>query len=308
MKDLLVGSTGFVGKNLLETHFFSAQCHSKDVVQYYQSKPDLCIYAGVPSAMYVANSNPEKDYSIVKQAMENIRGIGAKKIVLISTVAVYHETKSVDENCLIKIEKLSAYGRNRAILEKWIRKEFPNSTIIRLPALYGNGLKKNFLYDLKTIIPKILTQERYCSLSHINKGIMANYKKRSDGFFELRDNTSKEELYSFFKKSEFNALSFTDSRSIFQFYPLQNLWTDINKILLEDIKTINLVTPPISVRELFYKVTGNYSWENQLTSYYDYDIRTIYAKLFGQKEYYICSKEDEIKGIVYFMKNWKAYN
>ena len=97
MKDLLVGSTGFVGKNLLETHFFSAQCHSKDVVQYYQSKPDLCIYAGVPSAMYVANSNPEKDYSIVKQAMENIRGIGAKKIVLISTVAVYHETKSVDE-------------------------------------------------------------------------------------------------------------------------------------------------------------------------------------------------------------------
>ena len=45
--DLLVGSTGFVGGNLLAKHTFAAACHSSDITAQYGTRPDLCVYAGV---------------------------------------------------------------------------------------------------------------------------------------------------------------------------------------------------------------------------------------------------------------------
>ena len=43
--DLLVGSTGFVGGNLLASHPFAAACHSSDVAQAYGSR-SLCVCGG----------------------------------------------------------------------------------------------------------------------------------------------------------------------------------------------------------------------------------------------------------------------
>ena len=59
--DLLVGSTGFVGGNLLAKHTFAAACHSSDITAQYGTRPDLCVYAGVPAAMFLANADPEAD-------------------------------------------------------------------------------------------------------------------------------------------------------------------------------------------------------------------------------------------------------
>ena len=64
MKDLLVGSTGFVGGNLIDSHQFDSACHSSNIFEYFGTNPDLCIYAGVPAEMYLANSNPESDLEI----------------------------------------------------------------------------------------------------------------------------------------------------------------------------------------------------------------------------------------------------
>lgn len=43
-KDLLVGSTGFVGGNLAAKHAFAAVCHSTDIAAQFGAKPDLCVY------------------------------------------------------------------------------------------------------------------------------------------------------------------------------------------------------------------------------------------------------------------------
>ena len=56
MRDLLVGSTGFVGGNLIKSHGFYGVCHSIDIKGFYGMKPDLCVYAGIPAAMFLANS------------------------------------------------------------------------------------------------------------------------------------------------------------------------------------------------------------------------------------------------------------
>jgi hypothetical protein len=41
-----------------------------------------------------------------------------------------------------------AYGTNRLALETWIAARNPDHLIVRLPALFGPGLKKNALFDL----------------------------------------------------------------------------------------------------------------------------------------------------------------
>lgn len=218
MKDLLVGSTGFVGGNLIDEHKFEGVCNSTDIDLYYHSNPELCIYAGIPSAMFLANSNPDVDFEIMKAARENIKQINPEKIVLISTIAVYDTPKEVNEESKNKMDGLSAYGRNRLQLENWIREDWADGLIVRLPALYGKGLKKNFLFDLHSIVPSVLKKEKYDVLSKESELVEKGYLLSDNYFYKLDAEADMVGLRYFFEQNSFNALSFTDSRSRFQFY------------------------------------------------------------------------------------------
>lgn len=163
-KDLLVGSTGFVGGNLAAKHAFAAVCHSTDIAAQFGAKPDLCVYAGVPAAMFLANADPDADLAVMAAARENLRQIAPKQLVLISSIAVYADSRGKDEQSPMTPDGLPAYGRNRLQLERWVREDYPNALIVRLPALYGIGLKKNFLFDLHTITPAMLKPENIPNL------------------------------------------------------------------------------------------------------------------------------------------------
>ena len=160
-RDLLVGSTGFVGGNLRAKHTFAAVCHSSDIAAQYGTQPDLCVYAGVPAAMFLANADPEADMEVMRTARENLRKIAPKSLVLISSIAVFADSRGRCEDDAPDTDGLPAYGRNRLQLEQWVREDFNDALIVRLPALYGAGLKKNFLFDLHTITPAMLKPEKY---------------------------------------------------------------------------------------------------------------------------------------------------
>lgn len=310
--DLLVGSTGFVGGNLSRQHVFTLKVHSSDVQIAYGTCPELCIYCAVPSAMYLANESPSSDLFAIKSARENLQKIHPKKLVLISTIAVYPKRRNVDEDSPINIMDLFAYGRNRYQLEQWVMEDFPDLQIIRLPALYGYGLKKNFLYDLHYIVPKMLKKEKYEKIAEACKLVKNAYYRMGD-YYLLDETHRTKELRNFFVSCDYNALSFTDSRSIFQFYNLENLWGDLKKIMMERISMINLVTPPISAKEVYCSVTGKNDWNNELSaSPYCYDVKTKYSYIFGRKDGYICDKRVELSNICKFMRNWslseKRYN
>ena len=98
-KDLLVGSTGFVGGNLAAKHAFAAVCHSTDIAAQFGAKPDLCVYAGVPAAMFLANADPDADLAVMAAARENLRQIAPKQLVLISSIAVRSEERRVGKEC-----------------------------------------------------------------------------------------------------------------------------------------------------------------------------------------------------------------
>ena len=65
-KDLLVGCTGFVGGNLAAAHTFGMACHSTDIETCFGTQPELCVYAGVPAAMFLANADPEADLAVMR--------------------------------------------------------------------------------------------------------------------------------------------------------------------------------------------------------------------------------------------------
>ena len=306
MNDLLVGSTGFVGGNLMAAHDFERVCHSSDVSSHYGTAPGLCIYAGVTGAMFLANHAPEKDLAIVMAARENIRRIAPSRLVLISTIAVYEDTHGKDENSVIDESKVCTYGRHRLQLERWIREDRPDALIVRIPALYGKGLKKNFLFDLHSMTPPMLTPSKYEELCGQCGLVKDAYILRDNGFYCLKANTP--ELKSFFENNSFNALSFTDSRSIYQFYNLGYLWDDICVACNNGLKVLNICTPPVSAAKVYEYVTGRGDWHNELPGKpFDYDLKSLYAPLYGGADGYMCSVEKELEDMKSFMSSWKQF-
>ncbi len=305
-KDLLVGSTGFVGGNLAAKHAFAAVCHSTDIAAQFGAKPDLCVYAGVPAAMFLANADPDADLAVMAAARENLRQIAPKQLVLISSIAVYADSRGKDEQSPMTPDGLPAYGRNRLQLERWVREDYPNALIVRLPALYGIGLKKNFLFDLHTITPAMLKPEKYNELAAKSLLVKTGYTLADNGFYKLNGTADPAALRAFFAANAFNALAFTDARSRYQFYNLGRLWSDMEAARAADIKLLHLCTPPVSAAEVYTAVTGKADWHNELPKPpFDYDLRSRHAALLGGSGDYLCTKQQELDDITRFMRSWR---
>lgn len=305
-RDLLVGSTGFVGGNLRAKHTFAAVCHSSDVAAQYGTQPDLCVYAGVPAAMFLANADPEADMEVMRTARENLRKIAPKSLVLISSIAVFADSRGRCEDDAPDTDGLPAYGRNRLQLEQLVREDFNDALIVRLPALYGAGLKKNFLFDLHTITPAMLKPEKYNELASKSLLVKTGYTLADNGFYKLNGTADKTALKEFFAGNDFNALAFTDSRSRYQFYNLGRLWQDIETARAAGLTMLHLCTPPISAAEVYTAVTGKADWTNELPkSPFDYDLRSRYAAVLGGSGDYLCTKEEELDDVTHFLREWR---
>ena len=302
-KDFLVGYTGFVGSNLAAKHEFSECFNSKNIELAFGASPDLLVYAGVPAEMFLAAHDPEADMRIIRQSEENIRRIAPKNIVLISTIAVYPETHGADEDTPIEVNRLSAYGANRYALEQWVEDNFSNRLVIRLPALYGANLKKNFLYDYLKVIPKRLSKSKLLELLKREPCLCSYYEDEENGFFRCRKLSENEErfLKKKFESIGFSALNFTDSRARYQFFDLSQLWNVIEIALKNKIDRLNVTVPPIEIGELYQELSGE-SFSNELDKIpFDYDLRSKYASLFDGHDGYFCSKEDVLNSIRNFI-------
>ncbi len=303
---ILVGYTGFVGSNLYSAGQFDAVYHSKNIEEAYGTEPDLLIYAGLRAEKYLANNAPEKDMELILQAEKNIAEIHPKKLVLISTIDVLKRPCGADETTKIDTEGLHPYGYNRHRLEVWVREKYPDALIIRLPALFGKNIKKNFIYDYMNIIPFMLTESKMEELSGADNSLKAYYIRLENGFYKLKEITGRdrEDLKRKFKQLGFSALSFTDSRSRYQFYNLGRLWNDIRTALEEGILLWHPATEPISAGELYFFLTGE-TFVNELKGApVDYDYRTIHADVFGGENGYICDKIVVLKEIKEFVNDY----
>ncbi|MCY9584035.1 NAD-dependent epimerase/dehydratase family protein [Paenibacillus alvei] len=148
MKSCLIGYTGFVGSTLMRKAHFDDLYNSKNIHEIEYKEYDLIVCAGAPAVKWRANQAPDDDLENIKKLMKHIAGVKAKQFVLISTVDVYQYPNDVDETTPINPNATDPYGRHRYYLEQFVKEKFENVMIVRLPGLFGEGLKKNFIYDL----------------------------------------------------------------------------------------------------------------------------------------------------------------
>lgn len=149
MRTALIGYTGFIGTNLLSQTNFDDLYNSQNIKDIEGKTYDLVVSCGTKAERWKANLEPEKDWEGIKKLLDCLEKVKAKQFILISTVDVYPTPQGVDEDTKIYVKQFSqAYGKNRYKMEEFIKANFSNVLFVRLPQLFGIGLKKNFVYDL----------------------------------------------------------------------------------------------------------------------------------------------------------------
>ena len=145
--DALIGYSGFIGSNLINQREFSFLFNSKNISDIKYKTFDTIISCGNSATKWMANKNPKQDYENIITFIENIKSIKVKKFILISTIDVYDNPYDVDETIEANCSDFNPYGKNRLILENFIKNFFDDYLIVRLPIVYGHGFKKNIIFD-----------------------------------------------------------------------------------------------------------------------------------------------------------------
>jgi hypothetical protein len=148
MRSVLIGHSGFVGGTLLAQTAFDDLYRSNNIEAIAGRSYELLVCAGAPAAKWKANQDPEGDIANLSRLMAQLSTVRADTALLISTIDVYPTPVAVFEDSAIDQQRSQAYGRHRYDLEKFFAGHFPRSFVMRLPGLFGHGLRKNFVYDL----------------------------------------------------------------------------------------------------------------------------------------------------------------
>lgn len=104
----------------------------------------------------------------------------------------------------------------------------------------------------------------------------------------------KNVIYDFLNVNNLQAI---DSRGVFQFYPMVNLWWDIQTALNAGLKLVHLTAEPVSVADVSTLGFGKLFTHTTANAPAFYDMRTRYAMLFGGNSYYQYSKRETIQAV-----------
>ncbi len=133
-KIAIIGHTGFVGSILKKKILKCDLYNSKNINSIYKKKYNEIICAGLPASKWFANKFPKKDLKNTNELIKNLKQVQCKLFILISTIDTRNNKQP--------------YGKNRKLFEEFVKKKFKKFVIIRLPGVFGNGFKKNILFDL----------------------------------------------------------------------------------------------------------------------------------------------------------------
>jgi hypothetical protein len=144
----IVGATGFVGNCLRRAFPGSAHYNSANIDTIRGRHFELLICAAPTSLRWWVNKHPANDWANISRLIESLGSAFADRVVHVSTVDAFSRLVAIDEGEWDAGEPAHPYGYHRRRLEEAFEAMFPRVHILRLPNLYGDGLKKNALFDL----------------------------------------------------------------------------------------------------------------------------------------------------------------
>lgn len=104
----------------------------------------------------------------------------------------------------------------------------------------------------------------------------------------------KNVIFDFLNNNNLNAI---ESRGVFQFYPMVNLWCDIQKALEVNLSLVHLTAEPISVADVSLQGFGRLFTQSQENTPAHYDMQTQYAQIFSSTGRYQYSARETIQAI-----------
>lgn len=315
MSRALIGFTGFVGANLLAQAKFDSLFNSKNVARIAGASFGTVVCAAAPATMWAANKDPDADLRNIRVLVDALSDVKAERFVLISTIAVLADAAAgLDENSA-QFETQKAYGRNRRQLEVAVAAQFPRCHIVRLPALFGLGLKKNFLFDILNPVPSFLTRDKFRELGERLSSdagqILSRVYSFADtlGMFALDRSrlagAERETLTGALFEVGFTALDFTHADSTFQYYGLNRLWSDIGRAVSHDLPVMHLAPEPLRAADVYGALTGQ-DLTSRTAPLYHEDMRTLHSGLWGGPPGYIQSGRDVLSELGAFYTEQSA--
>ncbi len=123
---VLIGSHGFIGRNLASQRQFDLHINSKNLSDIQGLKIDELVIAA-PGKL----CDDESTYNTIKYSLLTAE---IEKVILISTVDVYR----------------NPVGSAKIEFEKFVLSKFSSSLVLRLPTVYGTGCRDTILTNLLT--------------------------------------------------------------------------------------------------------------------------------------------------------------
>lgn len=94
-----------------------------------------------------------------------------------------------------------------------------------------------------------------------------------------------------------NGVDKIDSRHVFQFYPMINLWFDIEVAIRADLRLVHFTAEPVSVEQVACDGFNRVFQQTVAPSPIRYDMRTLHAELFGGHAGYQYSRRESLQAI-----------
>ncbi len=287
----LIGHTGFVGGALLSQTRFDACYNSANIAAIEGQAFGTLVCAAAPGSMLEANRAPERDAAQIDGLIAWLATIRAERFVLVSSIAVLADFAGGEDEGTLAFQRGLAYGRHRRTLESFVENRFAGSLIVRLPALFGHGLRKNFLFDLMNPVPTLLTEaKRDALLDDLDPQLAAwagslYTPDRATGLLRLdrtaldadRRRASLEDAVTALGAS---AMQFHHRDTTYQYYPVERLWQDIGIALNAGLSHLHLVAEPLTAAAIHSALIGRPMPDTPARLHRE-DMRTRHADLWG---------------------------
>ncbi|MBA4791887.1 MAG: NAD(P)-dependent oxidoreductase [Rhizobiales bacterium] len=312
----LIGHSGFVGTNLKAAAAFDGLFNSRNIADLGGRSFDLAVCAAAPATMWAANNHPAGDLAGIDALIAAICSARIGRLVLISTIAVLDDAAAGYDETNARFEAAKAYGRNRRHLEVRLAARFPDIHILRLPALFGPGLKKNFLFDLVNPVPSFLKPDK---LADLTAAMAPEAAALTRGLFEpdaalgmmrfARDEARRTGalpvLEAAFEAAGFTAPGFTNSESRFQYYGLHHLWNDIERAIALRLPVLHVSSAPLRAADIHAALTGR-PFANAAPPLYAEDMHSRHAAAWGEAGPYLRSRETTLAELKIFYDEARA--
>jgi hypothetical protein len=295
--DAVIGGTGFVGKILARQHSFAACFNSSNIDTILGQAFDTVVCAAAPGSMFVANREPDRDCAHIEALIKRLDRVRARRFVLISSIAVLADFAAGDDETTQNFQQELAYGRHRRLLEAFCESRFEECLVVRLPALFGPGLRKNLIFDLLNPVPTMLPEAKLETLlEHLEPPL----REALSGFYApdpvtamhrlnrdaLDADPRRGALDTAVLAAGMSATQFHNPGTAYQFYDMSRLWQDISIALQAGLDHMHLTVEPLRVADIHIRLLGSQMPQTAARLHRE-DMRTRHAPLWGRESPYL---------------------